>query len=393
MPRHVRVSAVLISTHAPRTGSDRARKKRHARTAHFNPRSPHGERQVVCLSDYKNRKFQPTLPARGATHDVAGFLHVSVYFNPRSPHGERRFSPVPASHRHTFQPTLPARGATAFRRFIGSTHFDISTHAPRTGSDRTAGRNQRRAQISTHAPRTGSDPRTRKPTLTSYYFNPRSPHGERQKQTELTLAIRSNFNPRSPHGERPRLKLNPMILPEISTHAPRTGSDGFLKYMLNCCATFQPTLPARGATHGDFRHPPECEISTHAPRTGSDIAFLLSSRNAREFQPTLPARGATQSLYFRRFCKLYFNPRSPHGERLTLPGATMRRLPKFQPTLPARGATGLTKSNVYPQRNFNPRSPHGERLVSPARPLRSWNFNPRSPHGERRGVTGALRSV
>ena len=57
---------------------------------------------------------------------------------------------------------------------------------------------------------------------------------------------------------------------------------------------------------------------------------------------------------------MYFNPRSPHGER---------RFPMIQATVVA---------------HFNPRSPHGERRHERIR-LRSLPsyFNPRSPHGER----------
>ena len=77
-----------ISTHAPRTGSDDILRVRNRRPDNFNPRSPHGERQVFCIpteeltisthaprtgSDLAVRvgqflrRFQPTLPARGAT--------------------------------------------------------------------------------------------------------------------------------------------------------------------------------------------------------------------------------------------------------------------------------------------------------------------------------------
>ena len=57
---------------------------------------------------------------------------------------------------------------------------------------------------------------------------------------------------------------------KISTHAPRTGSDKPTKSMTFTSRTFQPTLPARGAT------------------------FTLSIfRSMLAFQPTLPARGAT----------------------------------------------------------------------------------------------------
>ena len=81
----------LISTHAPRTGSDSQRLWKEYTTCNFNPRSPHGERRRGCAdagtdsppisthaprtgSDSmwtktatSERRFQPTLPARGAT--------------------------------------------------------------------------------------------------------------------------------------------------------------------------------------------------------------------------------------------------------------------------------------------------------------------------------------
>ena len=123
---------------------------------------------------------------------------------------------------------------------------------------------------------------------------------------------------------------------------------------------FQPTLPARGATHGAALGGGRHSISTHAPRTGSD-----SWQTCRRGRPR------------------NFNPRSPHGER--------------------RAAVSRPASAPS---NFNPRSPHGERLAEfdlqalyqristhaprtgsdpppRCRPLSPSNFNPRSPHGER----------
>ena len=56
------------------------------------------------------------------------------------------------------------------------------------------------------------------------------------------------------------------------------------------------------------------------------------------FQSTLPARGATvRARYVWRSCA-DFNPRSPHGERLTSRCKMAGRC-EFQSTLPARGAT------------------------------------------------------
>ena len=78
--------------------------------------------------------------------------------------------------------------------------------------------------ISTHAPRTGSDHCWAPAFRPSYHFNPRSPHGERLHDRTLSA-----------------------VAIAISTHAPRTGSD-------------TPAIIA----------PPAEDISTHAPRTGSD---------------------------------------------------------------------------------------------------------------------------
>ena len=149
--------AKLISTHAPRTGSDGMGQVVDSMGRDFNPRSPHGERPRAVPTSTSFRRFQPTLPARGATNGRHPTFAV-----------------------WEFQPTLPARGATddsAPKRF----HVNISTHAPRTGSDR-----QYR-------------PITRQ---RCYHFNPRSPHGER----------------RAGGGVFRRALI-------ISTHAPRTGSD------------------------------------------------------------------------------------------------------------------------------------------------------------------------
>ena len=101
-------------------------------------------------------------------------------FNPRSPHGERRESKGDCKE-----------------------HENISTHAPRTGSD-------------------GMDDPI---GIWGKDFNPRSPHGERLLTAEGYRCLVANFNPRSPHGER-------------RDWIPVRRID----------KRFQPTLPARGAT-------------------------------------------------------------------------------------------------------------------------------------------------
>ncbi len=105
-------SALRISIHAPRTGSDLFAFFEVRQFPHFNPRSPHGERQeykafvdkfkpfqstlpargATCREwSFKKllSEFQSTLPARGATICFCFFAIASNDFNPRSPHGER----------------------------------------------------------------------------------------------------------------------------------------------------------------------------------------------------------------------------------------------------------------------------------------------------------------
>mgnify|MGYP003370951916 CR=1 FL=1 len=192
------------------------------------------------------KKFQSTLPARGATAQPKYIPRSRRDFNPRSPHGERR---------HGEQKNMR--------------HRMISIHAPRTGSDGNADEMTAASRISIHAPRTGSD-RHRLELL--------RPHGD--------------FNPRSPHGERPAGSIQHILHRTISIHAPRTGSDSLLQQNgrtgrhfnprsphgerhvgFNLQVTqirFQSTLPARGATRGWFTEENFTYISIHAPRTGSD---------------------------------------------------------------------------------------------------------------------------
>ncbi len=154
-------------------------------------------RANVCVRG----RFQSTLPARGATR--------------------KRGSSAAAS---TFQSTLPARGAT-LRRCRFPFRFLISIHAPRTGSD-------------------GS---TTTALATTFYFNPRSPHGERQL-FKRSLASTLGFQSTLPARGATVYHFNRLKRIVISIHAPRTGSD-----------VGRPIKPNAIIA-----------ISIHAPRTGSD---------------------------------------------------------------------------------------------------------------------------
>ena len=214
-----------ISIHAPRTGSDITYGIFEGTTAHFNPRSPHGERHNYIIALSGAIVFQSTLPARGATYRRFGRLWSANNFNPRSPHGERRW----------------LYGCVAL-------HVVISIHAPRTGSD------EQNDQIGGKAM---SD------------FNPRSPHGERRSEVMLIVFLLSisihaprtgsdarvtgiacmtaDFNPRSPHGERRATAGNPGGGTIFQSTLPARGATA-RSALRSCCSAFQSTLPARGAT-------------------------------------------------------------------------------------------------------------------------------------------------
>ena len=221
----------------------------------------------------------------------------------------------------------------------------------------------------------------------------------------------------------------PLLDLNISTHAPRAGSDVCGGPWTLLFMSFQPTLPVRGATQSAYH---------------SGLQFCT-------FQPTLPVRGATSSSSTLPLKNIYFNPRSPCGERQhrvalcmtpvristhapragsdfgrcgvdhkrgisthapragsdilslvaphisvlfqpTLPvrGATFRSacwsicVSGFQPTLPVRGATAV----YSPCGTYHGISTHAPRAGSDlvflhfSRPVHY--FNPRSPCGERR---------
>ena len=164
---------------------------------------------------------------------------------------------------------------------------------------------------------------------------------------------------------------------------PAWGATSLPSLRLRPVQYFNPRSP-RGERH----HYHLCafdlsNISTHAPRVGSDPASPYQQPNVHKFQPTLPAWGATQPNRCVNAGAPNFNPRSPRGERLRYKLLGLEQL-TFQPTLPAWGATHGQRLYSWNQENFNPRSPRGERPVFPTIIYCDLYFNPRSPRGERR---------
>ena len=151
--------ARLISIHAPRTGSDE-RIYQHLTFTHG---------------------FQSTLPARGATSSTFADLLGSAHFNPRSPHGERRAGESRLRRADSISIHAPRTGSDRSGAGRTAVHLPISIHAPRTGSDRESPAhgaglhyfNPRSPHGERHAPH------QRRPS--AFDFNPRSPHGERRR--------------------------------------------------------------------------------------------------------------------------------------------------------------------------------------------------------------------
>ena len=181
--REANTKAMLISIHAPRTGSDLTPRNWNAHQKNFNPRSPHGERRLFVGFAAEDSFISIHAPRTGSDCGGSGFLaRVEL----------------------------------------------ISIHAPRTGSD-AVGREPRKTEtISIHAPRTGSDVFADAHGRITAHFNPRSPHGERHGvlgYSPIAFEFQSTLPARGATGGIQHFV--PAIA--ISIHAPRTGSDDFCR--------------------------------------------------------------------------------------------------------------------------------------------------------------------
>ena len=160
--------------------------------------------------------------------------------------------------------------------------------------------------------------------------------------------------------------------------------------MTNSAVEFQSTLPARGATQNRYvlpRH--DGHFNPRSPH-GERLTPGALSMLQKAFQSTLPARGATLHFAIPSRPQAHFNPRSPHGERRFALSKNSTSC-AFQSTPPARGATVSRCPKTQHPAHFNPRSPHGERPTLCRSPLLRRHFNPRSPHGERLAADADVR--
>ena len=196
----------------------------------------------------------------------------------------------------------------------GSRAAVISIHAPLAGSDCADELIKHAAAISIHAPLAGSDNCLKAIDNGAFSISIHAPLAGSDRSIGINLPADSYFNPRSPCGER---------LP-------------FSK-VISCSSLFQSTLPLRGATFLDIQPYIQLFISIHAPLAGSDDWCRSVDHNEIYFNPRSPCGERRRGRSPNAACR-YFNPRSPCGERQTEPRQLLDP-GKFQSTLPLRGAT------------------------------------------------------
>ena len=145
----------------------------------------------------------------------------------------------------------------------------------------------------------------------------------------------------------------------ISIHAPRTGSD----------------------TKGTIQARLNTIISIHAPRTGSDKASI-NSRLSDLISIHAPRTGSDADIHVLHPFLIYFNPRSPHGER---PFRLYFRGNRLGISIHApRTGSDWRFAHVVNSDNISIHAPRTGSDSSPRFPAESTAyFNPRSPHGER----------
>ena len=206
----------------------------------------------------------------------------------------------------------------------------------------------------------------------------------------LQIYIRRNFNPRSPHGERLGLHVRQGATKRFQPTLPARGATALDTKQLLTLGQFQPTLPARGATTTIIALSVAIVFQPTLPARGATATREGNAPNLR-FQPTLPARGATKVRIPREAYCIVFQPTLP--ARGATGGLDCFHLLLGISTHAPRTGSDTSKSEAFSRvLYFNPRSPHGERLGCVYNIVRKNHFNPRSPHGERRMQQSAFRS-
>ena len=165
----------VISIHAPRAGSDRARPAPRPPSTEFQSTLPVRGATYTPHCRLYCRAFQSTLPVRGATlpsHHVKGDNHD---FNPRPPCGGRPEAEATRSLIQAFQSTPPVRGATRTGKVSRRVYTDFNPRPPCGGRPTMPPQYPAKLTISIHAPRAGGDSAKARPFLACNTFQSTPP--------------------------------------------------------------------------------------------------------------------------------------------------------------------------------------------------------------------------
>ena len=215
-----------ISIHAPRTGSDKS------------------EQKDIPLV----RRFQSTLPARGATiRRLLLICNVNISIHaPRT--GSDHAELVKRLLVSAFQSTLPARGATDFANIERKIDNVFQSTLPARGATKAHPLRRTQESFQSTLPARGATPDKQAAIAAAADFNPRSPHGER-RQRFFRIPQRWAFQSTLPaRGATLRSGMNLLDFCSISIHAPRTGSDAEKTVRRYTILHFNPRSP-----HGERR--------------------------------------------------------------------------------------------------------------------------------------------
>ena len=190
-----------ISIHSPRMGRDGPDRGLYGPILHFNPLSPHGERQGLPSARMVLR-ISIHSPRMGRDLVYCKYTASMANFNPLSPHGERLLNAVHQLSLSVISIHSPRMGRDAPPPPSRSS-ATISIHSPRMGRDQSCRQSGYAEAISIHSPRMGRDCECVLLVPRGADISIHSPRMGRDGQGGGDDRPGSDFNPLSPHGERP----------------------------------------------------------------------------------------------------------------------------------------------------------------------------------------------
>ena len=168
-----------------------------------------------------------------------------------------------------------------------------------------------------------------------------------------------NFIPHSRVRSTRRDNLRGCRRRNISIHAPVWGATGAPTRSARFTCGFQSTLPMWGATHRHDVRAVRGEISIHAPRVGSDTWLLLLTSTSSNFNPRSPCGERRMTSFPRASLRSFQSTLPVWGATSTaIITGTRAQISIHAPRVGSDQQSGLSLvSRIY----FNPRSPCGER--------------------------------